>query len=229
MSMWEPFSEHARRAMVVAQEVAQRLNTPYIDSEHIVLGAVEVGDNPVVAALSTFDISAERFREAAERTIGLGAGAAQHKEMVFTPRAKRMIELAFEQARSLQHRYIGTEHIMLAYLAETQGKSELLRDLNVDPNALRTKLLEIVPTGPPAEEQASSHKASRVSFDDVYKRTHALAKRSSPAELWERAQTAAQQKDLASLLLFAFGIAIHDGSSPDEILRRIQSRLDERD
>jgi ATP-dependent Clp protease ATP-binding subunit ClpC len=228
MSMWEPFSEHARRAMVVAQEVAQRLNTPYIDCEHIVLATVVVGDNPVVAALSAFDISVQRFTEAAERIIRRGTGTPQ-QEMVFTPRAKRMIELAFEEARKLQHRYIGAEHLMLGYITEAQGKSELLHDLNVEPDALRAKILEIVPAGPPPEEQAPSQRGSRVSFEDVYKRTRALAKRSSPADLWERAQAAAQQKDLASLLLFAFGIAVHDGSSADEILRRIQARLDERD
>lgn len=207
MSMWEPFSEQARRAMVAAQEVAQRLNTPYIDSEHILLGAVEAGESPLVEALAAFDISVQRFREGAERTIKGGGEGAPPREMVFTPRAKRLIELAFEEARKLQHRYIGSEHLMLGYLSESHGKSDLLQDLNVDASALRAKLVELVP---PA--QASPEQTARRTLDECY--GYVTARRITHVEtdvFWESLARAVEKKDVAAALLFGFLIARRSG------------------
>jgi hypothetical protein len=106
MTMWEPFSEPARRAVVRAQEVAQMFRGPYIGTAHM-LFAIAERDDPVGAAL-TNAVDRDALREQLE-SVSQGAVA----EMVFTSGAKRAIELAFENARRLNHNYIGTAHLAL--------------------------------------------------------------------------------------------------------------------
>lgn len=142
MAMWEPFTEPARRAIVAAQDLAQRLDSAIIDAEHILAGIVAVGRSPAADALASFGVTPERMQEAAERRIPRGTGAAH--EMVFTPRAKRVIEHAFGEARALGNNYIGSEHLLLAYVAECGANSELLRDLQLDGGAVRAKILELI-------------------------------------------------------------------------------------
>jgi ATP-dependent Clp protease ATP-binding subunit ClpC len=86
MSMWEPFSERARRAIVLAQEAAQRLGNNYIAPEHIVLGVVEIGNNVVIEVLSSFGVTPQNIRDVTERTLREGKPVSQ--EMVFTPSAE---------------------------------------------------------------------------------------------------------------------------------------------
>jgi Clp amino terminal domain, pathogenicity island component len=106
MTMWEPFSEPARRAVVRAQEVAQMFAAHYIGTEHLLFALAE-GDDPVAAAL-THAVDRSALREQLEN-VSQGSVA----EMVFTTGSKRAIELAFENARRLNHSYIGTAHIAL--------------------------------------------------------------------------------------------------------------------
>ena len=106
MTMWEPFSEPARRAVVRAQEVAQMFGANFIGTEHL-LFAIAERDDPVGAAL-THAVDRSALREQLEN-VSHGSVV----EMVFTPGAKRAIELAFENARRLNHNYIGTAHLAL--------------------------------------------------------------------------------------------------------------------
>ncbi len=106
MTMWEPFSEPARRAVVRAQEVAHMFGAHYIGTEHMLFALAERED-PVGAAL-THAVDRSALREQLEN-----AGSGSVVEMVFTPGAKRAIELAFENARRLNHNYIGTGHVAL--------------------------------------------------------------------------------------------------------------------
>jgi ClpA/ClpB-like protein len=109
MTMWEPFSEPARRAVVRSQEVAQMFGAHYIGTEHMVFALAET-DDPVGAALAK-----AVDRDALRRQLG-EVSREPTLEMVFTPGAKRSIELAFENARRLNHNYIGTAHIALGIL-----------------------------------------------------------------------------------------------------------------
>jgi len=109
MSMWEPFSNPARRAVVRSQEVAQMFGAHFIGTEHMMFALAEA-DDPVGAALAN-----AVDRDAIRRQLGEVSGAPV-VEMVFTPGAKRSIELAFESARRLNHDYIGTAHIALGIL-----------------------------------------------------------------------------------------------------------------
>ena len=120
MSMWEPFTERARRSIVLAQEEAQRLGNNYIGTEHILLGIISEGESLAAKVLETLGVNLAKVRQEVEAIVGRGGQTVQ-QEMVFTPRAKRVIELAFEEARQLNHNYIGTEHLLLGLIREGEG------------------------------------------------------------------------------------------------------------
>lgn len=141
MSMWEPYTERARRAVVLAQEEAQRLGNNYIGTEHMLLGIISEGEN---LAAKFLKLTLTQVRTEVENIVGRGDKAPQH-EMVFTPRGKRVIELAFEEARKLNHAYIGTEHLLLGILVENEGVgARTLHNLLGDNVATAERLRESV-------------------------------------------------------------------------------------
>jgi ATP-dependent Clp protease ATP-binding subunit ClpC len=142
MSMWEPFTEAGRRAMVAAQETAQRRGINAIGADEIFIGAIVADNNPASEAIRSFGVTAKELEEA---EASLPRGAPSSQEMVFSPEAKRVIELAFEEARSLQHYYIGAEHLVLAYLRDRGRKSDLITALHLNADVLRAKILEGIP------------------------------------------------------------------------------------
>jgi ATP-dependent Clp protease ATP-binding subunit ClpA len=120
MSMWEPFTARARQCIVLAQEEAQRLGCGYIGTEHILLGILKHGDNDGALSLNAYGVTYETA--SAEVALILGKrDPVRNQEMVFEPQAKRVIELAFEEARILSHNYIGAVHLTLGLLREDQG------------------------------------------------------------------------------------------------------------
>src|SRR5579884_3573917 len=139
MSMWEPFTERARRSIVLAQEEAQRLGNNYIGTEHILLGIISEGESLAAKVLETLGVNLAKVRQEVEAIVGRGGQTVQ-QEMVFTPRAKRVIELAFEEARQLNHNYIGTEHLLLGLIREGEGvAARVLTNLGVDPAKVRVQ------------------------------------------------------------------------------------------
>ena len=144
MSVWEPFTERARRAIVLAQEEAQRLGNNYIATEHILLGIVSEGECLAAQTLETFGINLAKVRGEVEAIVGRGSQSI-HQDMVFTPRSKRVIELAFEEARRFNHNYIGTEHLLLALLREQEGvAARILTNLGVDTESARTTIISLL-------------------------------------------------------------------------------------
>ncbi|MGV8118530.1 MAG: ATP-dependent Clp protease ATP-binding subunit [Candidatus Xenobiia bacterium LiM19] len=154
--MWEPFTERARRSIVLAQEEAQRLGNNYIGTEHLLLGIISEGESVAAKVLENLGISLQKVRQEVESLVGKG-GKTTQQEMVFTPRAKRVIELAFEEARSLTHNYIGTEHLLLGLIREGEGvAARVLSNLGVEPAKIRaeiTKLLGVESTPTPLKER----------------------------------------------------------------------------
>lgn len=141
-SLWEPFSERARRVVVLAQEEAQRLGNNFIGTEHILLGLISSEEDSVAGqCLKNMNITLPKVRLEVESIAGRG-GQTVKQEMIFTPRAKRVFELAFEEARGLNHNYIGTEHLLLGLLREGEGIStRALTNIGVDPSKLRAAVL----------------------------------------------------------------------------------------
>ena len=110
----ERFTERARRALRLAQEEAQRLRHNYIGTEHILLGLVREGEGVAAQVLTSMGVDLQRVREAVEYTIGTGDQTSVG-EMSLTPRAKKVLEFAVDEARRLHHHYIGTEHLPVSY------------------------------------------------------------------------------------------------------------------
>src|SRR3984893_1729372 len=159
MSMWEPFTERARRSIVLAQEEAQRLGNNYIGTEHILLGIISEGESLAAKVLETLGVNLAKVRAEVEAIVGRGGQTVQ-QEMVFTPRAKRVIELAFEEARQLSHNYIGTEHLLLGLIREGEGvAARVLTNLRLDPAQVRvqtTSLLGAEGSGGPTAPKGKS-------------------------------------------------------------------------
>jgi ATP-dependent Clp protease ATP-binding subunit ClpC len=118
--VFERFTDRARRVVVLAQEEARTLNHNYIGTEHVLLALCHEGEGVAAKALEALNISLEAVRQQVEEIIGRGeAPAVGH--IPFTPRAKKVLELAFREGMQLGHDYIGTEHILLGLIREGRG------------------------------------------------------------------------------------------------------------
>ena len=139
--MFERFTEKAIKVVMLSQEESRRLGHNFVGTEQILLGLV--GENGGVAykVLRTFGVTLREARTEVERIIGRGSGFVA-VEIPFTPRAKRVLEIAIEEARDLGHGYIGTEHILLALLEEEVGVGvRVLQQLGLVISQIRTELL----------------------------------------------------------------------------------------
>jgi ATP-dependent Clp protease ATP-binding subunit ClpC len=161
--MWEPFTERARRSIVLAQEEAQRLGNNYIGTEHILLGIISEGESLAAKVLESLGVNLAKVRQEVEAIVGRGGQTVQ-QEMVFTPRAKRVIELAFEEARQLNHNYIGTEHLLLGLIREGEGvAARVLTNLGVDPAKVRVQTTSLL--GAEGQPQAPKGKSKTPTLD----------------------------------------------------------------
>jgi len=137
---FDKFTERARKVLALAQEEARRFNHNYIGTEHILLGLVREEEGMAAKILSNLGIGLNKVRSAVEFIIGRGEGSAQN-EVGLTPRAKRVIELAVDEARFLGHQYIGTEHILLGLLREGEGVAAgVLESLGVSVERVHSEL-----------------------------------------------------------------------------------------
>jgi ATP-dependent Clp protease ATP-binding subunit ClpA len=158
--MFERFTAHARRAVVTAQEEARELNHNYIGTEHILLALLRHPDALpneesaiAPAVLEEFGMSREGVREEVIDKVGIGKGKAKSGHIPFTPRAKKVLELALREALQLHHTYIGTEHLLLGLIREDEGVAVQIMRKHVDLLALRAAVLDRLPAGD-AEEGA---------------------------------------------------------------------------
>ena len=119
-SRFEKFSERARRVLSLAQEEAQRFNHNYIGTEHILLGLVRETEGVGAKVLSNLNVELPKVRSAVEFIIGRGERPSP-EDTALTPRAKKVIELAVDEARRLSHHYIGTEHLLIGIMREGEG------------------------------------------------------------------------------------------------------------
>ena len=143
-SRFEKFSERARRVLSLAQEEAQRFNHNYIGTEHILLGLVREPDGVAAKVLSNLGVELTKVRSAVEFIIGRGERTAPG-EIGLTPRAKKVIELAVDEARRLSHRYIGTEHLLIGLMREGEGVAAgVLESLGVNLDKVRGETSRIL-------------------------------------------------------------------------------------
>ena len=120
MDRFDKFTDRARKVLTYAQDEAQRFDHNYIDTEHILLGLVREGDSTAARVLETMGVELAKVRTAIEFLIGRGDRPVVG-EVGLTPQAKRVIELAIDEARRLDHHYLGTEHLLLGLVREGEG------------------------------------------------------------------------------------------------------------
>src|SRR5690242_16072776 len=143
-SVFERFTDRARRVVVLAQEEARLLNHNYIGTEHILLGLIHEGEGVAAKALESLGISLEAVRAQVEEIIGHG-GSAPSGHIPFTPRAKKVLELSLREALQLGHNYIGTEHILLGLIREGEGvAAQVLVKLGADLSRVRQQVIQLL-------------------------------------------------------------------------------------
>jgi ATP-dependent Clp protease ATP-binding subunit ClpC len=151
--MFERFTTRARHSVVLAQDEARDLQHNYIGTEHLLLGLLGEPDGVAGRALSRFGLTLATAREQVAASVKPGKQAIQG-HIPFTPRAKKVLELALREALSLHHNYIGTEHILLGLIREGDGVgAQVIRDQCGDPLAVRLAVLDLVPAGTPTDER----------------------------------------------------------------------------
>jgi hypothetical protein len=147
--VFERFTERARQVIVLAQAEARVLRHSYIGTEHILLGLLREEQGLAALALESLEITVERVRGQVVRIVGSGEGVTSG-QIPFTPRAKRVLELAQAEARSLGHNNVGTEHILLGLARENEGvAARILLDFDADPERIRTAVIRML-SGPSA-------------------------------------------------------------------------------
>ena len=119
--MYERFTDRARKVMQLANQEAQRFNHEYIGTEHILLGLVKEGSGVAANVLKNLDIDLRKVRLEVEKLVKSGPDMVTMGKLPQTPRAKKVIEYAIEEARNLNHNYVGTEHLLLGLLREQDG------------------------------------------------------------------------------------------------------------
>ncbi len=158
---FDKFTERARRVLTLAQEEAQRFNHNYIGTEHLLLGLVREGDGVAAKVLNNLGVELTKVRSAVEFIIGRGEKSISG-EIGLTPRAKKVIELAVEEARRLNHSYIGTEHLLLGLVREGEGIAfGVLESLGVSLERVRTETARILSQSTPQSASTGGRSSTR--------------------------------------------------------------------
>ncbi len=172
--MFERFTEKAIKVIMLAQEEARRLGHNFVGTEQVLLGLIGEGTGVAAKTLKSMGVNLKDARAEVEKIIGRGSGFVA-VEIPFTPRAKRVLELSWDEARQLGHNYIGTEHLLLGLIREGEGvAARVLENLGVDLNKIRSNVVKIlgeskpqtVSSGTGSTSASSSTKAKTPSLDE---------------------------------------------------------------
>lgn len=170
--MFERFTEKAIKVIMLAQEEARRLGHNFVGTEQVLLGLIGEGTGIAAKTLKTMGVNLKDARVEVEKIIGRGSGFVA-VEIPFTPRAKRVLELSWDEARQLGHNYIGTEHLLLGLIREGEGvAARVLENLGVDLNKIRSNVVKMLGESKPqtvssgAGSSSSTSKAKTPSLDE---------------------------------------------------------------
>src|SRR5438876_4555701 len=145
MDMFERFTDRARKVMALANQEAQRFNHEYIGTEHILLGLVKEGSGVGANVLKNLDVDLRKVRLEVEKLVKSGPDMVTMGKLPQTPRAKKVIEYAIEEARNLNHNYVGTEHLLLGLLREQEGvAAQVLMNLGLRLEEVREEVLNLL-------------------------------------------------------------------------------------
>src|SRR6476660_9348282 len=146
--MYERFTDRDRKVMQLANQEAQRFNHEYIGTEHILLGLVKEGSGVAANVLKNLEVDLRKIRLEVEKIVQSGPDMVTMGKLPQTPRAKKVIEYAMEEARNLNHNYVGTEHILLGLLREQEGvAAQVLMNLGLKLEEVREEVLNLLGHG----------------------------------------------------------------------------------
>jgi ATP-dependent Clp protease ATP-binding subunit ClpC len=150
------FTERAQRVILIAQEEAKRLNHDYVGTEHILLGLIALGEGVAAQVLANLGVDLRRVRAEIEKIVGTGDNVMLLGEIPFTPRAKKVLELAVEEAQNMGHSHVGTEHLLLGLIREEEGvAAQVLENLGVRLDIVREEVISLLGEGQPGPAPAS--------------------------------------------------------------------------
>jgi ATP-dependent Clp protease ATP-binding subunit ClpC len=165
--MYERFTDRARKVMELANQQAKHQNHEYIGTEHILLGLVDEGSGVAANVLKNLDVDLHKIRFEVEKILLSVPGKAKVRKLPQTPRAKKVIEFSLEEARSLRHNYVGTEHLLLGLIREEEGvAAQVLKNLGIKLEDVRNEVRKLLGTG----ETSGGRVASKDSGPGVARR-----------------------------------------------------------
>jgi len=172
--MFDRFTDRARKVMGLARTEAQTFNHQYIGTEHILLGLIEEGSGIAANVLRNLDVGSLVVRHEVEKMLQDGPTMVTMGQLPFTPRAKRLLELAGGAANEMHHGYIGTEHLLLGVLLEDEGTAaKALKNLGLNSDNVRAEVMELL--GPLANRPITEATTNDVGFDDYQAFTRTTA------------------------------------------------------
>jgi len=159
--MLNRFTQRAQKAIILAQQEAKRLNHDYLGTEHILLGLVALGEGVAAQVLQDLGIDLKKVRREVEKMVGAGDNIILVGEVPFSPRAKKVLELAVQEAQDMGHNYVGTEHLLLGLIREEEGvAAKVLESLGASLELVRGQIMnllgESVSEGTPIKEKRRS-------------------------------------------------------------------------
>src|SRR5678815_3164280 len=165
--MQDRFTDRVRKVIYYARDEAARLQHDYIGTEHLLLGIVREGEGIAAKVLAKLELEFEQIQQAVENMVKSTGGTLTIGEIPFTPRAKRVLELAIEEARLLGHNYVGTEHLLLGLIREGEGvAAQVLAELGVDRKRVREEVLKLLgPTTTVKTRKAKKEKSDTPNLD----------------------------------------------------------------
>ncbi|GMU93848.1 MAG: ATP-dependent Clp protease ATP-binding subunit ClpC1 [Candidatus Hydrogenedentota bacterium] len=175
--MWERFTERAKHVVSAAREEATRLGSEYVRTEHILLGLCREPEGIAARALENLGVNIDELAIEIEHQIQRGNAVVSNDEIAFTPRAKKVLELAVDEARRFNHNYIGTEHILLGLVKEGEGiAAKVLQDMKVDFDKVSAQIVSLLgEQGKPGPQATTSKKSQTPALDTFGRDLTALA------------------------------------------------------
>ncbi len=155
--MFNKFTERARKVILLSKQEAKRFNHDYIGTEHVLLGLLREGEGVAAAVLQSLGMNLNNIRMEVEKLVQPGPTTVVSGDLPFTPKAKKVMEIAMEEARALGHNYIGTEHLLLGLIREGEGvASQVFLNMGMDLDRVREEVIKLlgsttpgIPPGPP--------------------------------------------------------------------------------
>ena len=183
MNCFSNFTPRAQRVIQLARKESEHFNHPYVGTEHLLLGLIALGEGVAVSVLERLGISLERVRIEVEQTVGQGPETKTMGQVPFTPRTKKVFQLAMAEAQSLSHSYVGTEHILLGLIHEGEGVAgQVLRNLGVDLDDARQEVMrELDPDFEPEDDEGEDGEFVAATGAEKKKKAKAKEKTKTPA------------------------------------------------